>query len=82
MRRTAYLKALDEANNLPDKIPELLRYFSREYSPRMCAITYIKELARKDTELLFDSECLEVLQWEPTNAEDHKDTTNNSQDQT
>lgn len=82
MRRAAYIKALEEASKLPDNIPELLRYFSREYNPRLNAIQHIKNLARKDTELLFDSECADILTWgDKKDAEDHDNdsTVNESQ---
>jgi hypothetical protein len=76
MRRAAYIKALEEASKLPNEIPELLRYFSLEYSPRLNALQHIKNLARKDTELLFDSECADVLTWgDKKNAEDHDNVT-------
>lgn len=78
MRRTAYLKALEQASKLPDHIPELLRYFGREYSPKQNAIQHIMNLARLDKDLLFDSECLEVLQWKESDAQDNQSSINTS----
>lgn len=69
MRRTAYLKALEEASKLPESIPELARYFDdSQYNPQQLAITYIKTMARLDTKYLFSSELIEILNWEKPSA--------------
>ncbi len=65
MRKSAYLKALEEASKLPESIQELARYFGDCYSPRLQAISYIKKLARLDVEGLFDGEAEQILSWGP-----------------
>lgn len=62
MRRTAYLKALEEASKLPESIGELARYFKCFHNPRLETIDRIKMLARVD-EKLFHGELVEVLTW-------------------
>jgi undecaprenyl pyrophosphate synthase len=61
MRRTAYLKAVEEARKLPNEVSELKRYFCIPHSPRQEALTLIKKLAREDTERLFDCEMIDVI---------------------
>lgn len=64
MRRTAYIKALEEASKLPDEIPELRKINGGQitYSPRLLAIEAIKQDARKN-ELLCSIDLVEILNW-------------------
>ncbi len=61
MRLSAYKKAIQEASQLPIKIPEFKRYFGFDYNPRRQAICEIVKRARLDTDALYDSELVEVL---------------------
>jgi len=61
VRRSAYLRAIGEAQKLPTEIPELKAYFKDGYNPRIMALIHIKEAARMDTGALFDGELIEVL---------------------
>jgi hypothetical protein len=66
MRRTAYMKSLAEAEKLPTAIESFQSYFQTPLvNPRDYAINAIKKAARLDTEALFDSELIEILQWRP-----------------
>lgn len=47
MRRSAYLKAINEAMQLPDSIPELSHYFKDGYNPRDAAVRHIVKKARE-----------------------------------
>lgn len=62
MRRTAYMKAIQEAKKLPTEIPELRRYFKDCYNPQQAALAHIMKTAREDTDALFDHEFVEVYQ--------------------
>jgi len=68
MRRSAYIKALEQATTLPTEIPELARYFGDRYNPRLEAIARIKKAARLDVEGLFDTEAVEIMLWEQVNT--------------
>lgn len=61
MRRSAYLKAVEEAKALPTEIPEMKRYFGDSYNPRQMALLHIKRKAREDTDALSDGEMMDVL---------------------
>jgi hypothetical protein len=63
MRRSAYLKALKQASQLPTEIPEFRRYFHNSYNPRLEAIAHIKKAARLDVDGLSDSEAVDVMTW-------------------
>lgn len=60
MRRTAYLKALEEAQRLPECVPELSSYFNDNYNPRREAISHIVKAARLDVGALFDGEFVDI----------------------
>jgi len=60
MRLTAYKKAIDEANNLPESIPNLKKYFKVDYNPRHEAIKHIIKKARLDVDGLFHGEFCEL----------------------
>ena len=60
MRLSAYKKALEEANKLPDEIPTLKAYFNKSYSPREIAMNYVLTMARRDDDALFDGEFVEL----------------------
>jgi hypothetical protein len=62
MRLSAYKKALEQARLLPGSIPELKEYFGDCYSPREEAMIYIMNRARKDSELLFHGEFIELYE--------------------
>ena len=79
MRRAAYIKALEQAATLPKEILELLHFFGREYSPRLCAISAIKEFARKDDKL-FTLELVDILNWKENDAKDNDNTKSNSEE--
>lgn len=74
MRRSAYIKALEQTILLPESIPELERYFRQYYNPRAEAINLIKTLARQDVKLLGDVDCAEILQWKGSYAKDNNDS--------
>lgn len=63
MRRSAYIKALEQAAQLPDSIPELKKYFQDGYNPRLLAIQHIKQVARLDVGALSDGEATDVMKW-------------------
>jgi hypothetical protein len=62
MRRSAYIKSLEQACALPETIPELVNYFKNHYNPRLCALNEIKRAARVDVDL-FDGELIDILEW-------------------
>jgi hypothetical protein len=51
MRKSAYMKSIEQAMELPNTIPELARYFSDRHSPREAMVNYIMERARADDKL-------------------------------
>lgn len=80
MRKAFYLDALEEATNiLPEEIRELARH-KCFYNPRLEAVNAIKKMAREE-ELLFHSECAEVLNWKEENAKDTDDSSTVSETQ-
>jgi hypothetical protein len=62
MRLNAYKQALNEANSLPESIPEYKRYFKRDYNPRQEAIREILKAARLDVKGLFNSEFAQLYE--------------------
>jgi hypothetical protein len=69
MRKTAYLKAINEANQLPESIIELQAYFKDGYNPKRDAVEYILEKARLDVGALFNSEFVEIYSHAQSEAE-------------
>lgn len=60
MRLPAYIKAIQQAGQLPTSVSELRLYFNDEYNPRSEAIRHIVKKARLDTDGLFDCEFIDV----------------------
>lgn len=60
MRKSAYIKAIQQAMGLPSHLPEMKAYFNDAYDPRAAAIEHILDRARKDTGALFHFEFIEV----------------------
>ena len=60
MRRSAYIKATQQAKQLPTDIPELRAYFKDGYNPQAEALRHITKKAREDTGALFDCEFIDV----------------------
>lgn len=52
MRLSAYKKALEETNDIPNNVPELERYLMDRYSPMDSARRYILDKARADSGLM------------------------------
>jgi hypothetical protein len=70
MRRSAYIKAIQQAKQLPTDIPELRRYFQDGYNPRAAALRHIVKKARADSDLLFDGEFIDVYNAAENSAND------------
>lgn len=67
MRRSAYLRALEEAEKLPKSLSNYPGLSN--YNPREMAISAIKQQARLDINALFNSELVSILNWEPSDAQ-------------
>lgn len=73
MRRSAYIKALEEASKLPEETVALKGYIDDSHNPRGNAIHAIMWHARKDPGL-FHNEVAEILNWKGSDAKDNNDS--------